>query len=88
MLVIKKVTSFGQAAFNNSTVQPAYDINFPWSLDYIKKLAFMSPADNYYTILLPVLCAANIGAKEYQTYTGIALSGYQFTPWFSAASGP
>ena len=30
-------------------IQPPYDINFSWSLDYIRKLAFGSPMINYFT---------------------------------------
>ena len=36
----RKKTWFGRAAFSYSTVQPPFDINFPWSLGYIRKLAF------------------------------------------------
>ena len=58
-----------------SAIQPfshPLTLNFPWSLGYIKKLAFGSPYS------LPVLCAANM--LEYLNCTDTALSGYQFTP--------
>ena len=47
--------SFCRAAFSYSTTP--WTFNFPWSLAYIRNLAFGSPWGNY---SLPVLCAANI----------------------------
>ena len=47
--LLKKVTSFGRATFSYSAVQPLFNINFPWSLDYIRKLAFGSSWGNYFT---------------------------------------
>ena len=44
-----KVTSFGRATFRFSAFQPPFDINFPWSLGYIRKLVFGSPWGNYFT---------------------------------------
>ena len=51
MLHIKtlKVTSLSRAAFSYSAVQPSFDVNFPLSSIYIRKLAFGSPWGNYFT---------------------------------------
>ena len=46
--------------------------------DYIWKLAFGYPWDK---CSLPFCVQPICGAKEYQTCTDTALSGYQFTPW-------
>ena len=70
---------FGRAAFSYSAVQQTFDINFPWLLGYIKKLAFGSSWGNYFT-------TGFVCTQEYQTYTDTALQGYQFTPWSSGAS--
>ena len=66
-----------------SAVQPPFDINFPWSMGYIKKVVFRFPGE---TISLPVCVKPAYGTHEYQTLTDTALSWYLFTPWLSVAS--
>ena len=39
---------FDRAAFSYSVVQPPLDINFPWSLGYIRKLAFRSLGKSFH----------------------------------------
>ena len=56
-LELKKILLSSIKPFNHPLT-----LNFPWSLGYMKKLAFGSSVGNY---LLPVLCTA----KEYQTCT-------------------
>ena len=53
----EKFTSFGRAAFTYSAVQPYFNINFPWSLGYIRKLLFGTLWGTYFTL---ILSAANI----------------------------
>ena len=79
-----KVNSFGRASFSYLAIQPPIDINFPWSLGFIRKLAFGSCWGNYFTP--GFVCSQHKGVQKYQTYTDIALSGYQFTFWSSGAS--
>ena len=54
---VYKVASFSRAALSYSTVQPPFDINFPWSLGYIRNYHSGLPGE---TISLPGLCVANI----------------------------
>ena len=78
-----KATSFGRAAFSCSVAQPPFNINFPWSLGYIRKLVFRVPGE---TISLLVFVQPIHSVPEYQTCTDTAFSGYKFTPWSSGAS--
>ena len=85
-LAMIKVTSFGRVIFSYSAIQPSFVINFPWSLGYIRKLVFGSPP--WGKLIHSRLCVQpTYDALLYQTCTDTALSGYQFTPWSSGASG-
>ena len=70
---MEKVTNFGRAYFSYSVVLPPLNINFPWSLGYIWKLAFGKVPYSRFCV------QPTYGAQEYQTCTYTALSGYQFT---------
>ena len=79
-----KLPVFGRTAFSYSTLT----FNFPWSFDYIRKLAFGSPWGNYFT---PGFVQPTYGAQEYQTCTGTALSQYRVgfeLRTFRSALGP
>ena len=64
-----KSYQFGRVAFSYSTVRPPFDINFSWSLSYIRKLAVMSHWGYYFT---PFYAQPTCGAQEYQTCTDTA----------------
>ena len=76
-----KGNSFDRATLNYSSVQLPFDINFPWSLVYIRKIAFGSPYRNYFTLGF----VGEYGTQEWHTCTDTALSGYHLTPWSSGA---
>ena len=66
-------------------IQPPFDINFPWSLGYIRKLVFGSPWGNYFT---PCLFAANVwrpGISNLHRHSPFRVL-YQITHWSSGAS--
>ena len=78
-----KLPVFGRTTFSYSAIHPSFDINFPWSLGYIRKLALRTPWGNYFS---PVLCAANIRHLGMSNLQDTVLSGCQFTAWLSGAS--
>ena len=77
-----KVTSFGRVAFSYSAVQPPFDINFPWSLGYMGKLACWSAWGNYF--IPGFVCSQHTAPRNIQLAQ--TLPGYQFKPWSSGAS--
>ena len=72
--IVTKVTRFSRVTFSYAAVQLPFDINFPWSLDYIRNQCSGLPGE---TISLSGLCAANIWCP------GIS-NLHQFTSWSSA----
>ena len=73
----EKSLVFCRAAFSYSAVQTSFDINFPWSLGFIKKLAFGSPWGNYFT---PGLSSANRRRPGILNLHRHRHSGYHFPP--------
>ena len=80
----KQVTSFGRAAFSHSS---HFDINIPWSLGYIRKLAFRSLRGNYSTPGFVSCHHTAIRNFKLAQTRSLSLSGNKFTHWARWSSG-
>ena len=78
------VTSFGRrATFRYSAVHPPI-LTPPGHWAILRNQCLGLPEE---TFTLPFCVQPTYDAQEYQTCTGTALSGYQFTHWSNGASG-
>ena len=76
-----KVTSFGLAIFSLSAVQAHFDINFPWSFGYIRKLAFSSPLENCFNSCLSVANIPRIGISNLHRHRPLRVLIYTLVEW-------
>ena len=70
---------FGSATFSYLAVHSPIDINFPWSLGYIRKLAFGSPWGNS-----RFLCAVNVrrpGISNLQRHCPLMVPIHTLVEW-------